>query len=97
MGPMETAVMSDLEQLPEKMRRGGVAAVAINCARIFDEGGLAPRDAAGYAREIRLALAQLREMAPGDVKGDGTDEVSQRREQRLARTEVVLPAIPFPG
>jgi hypothetical protein len=83
-GYMESAVMSDLAQLPVTMRKGGVAAVALSCARVLDEGGLAPRDAAGYAREIRLSLAQLREMAPGDVKGDGTDEVSQRRERRLA-------------
>lgn len=83
-GVMESAVISDLAQLPEQMRRGGVAAVALSCARTLDEGGLPPRDAAGFAREIRLSLAQLREMAPGDVKGDVTDEVSQRRERRLA-------------
>lgn len=82
-GDMERAVQVDLEQLPEKMRHGGVAAVAISCARVLDEGGLPPRDAASYHREIRLSLAQLREMAPGDVKGDTTDEVSQRRERRL--------------
>lgn len=83
-GLMEEAVLSDLAELPEKMRKGGVAAGALRCARVIDEGGLTPRDEAGYVREIRLALAQLREMAPGDVKGDSTDEVSQRRERRLA-------------
>lgn len=83
-GPVEQAVRSDLAELPEKMRKGGIAAVALMSARVLDEGGLAPRDAAGYAREIRLSLAQLREMAPGEVKGDVTDEVRQRREKRLA-------------
>ncbi len=81
---MEEAVRSDLAQLPESMRKGGVAAGALHCARILDEGGLAPRDEAGYVREVRLALGQLREMAPGDVKGDVTDEMSMRRERRLA-------------
>lgn len=84
-GFVEQAVKSDLEQLPLSMRSGGVAAVAITCARVLDEGGLAPRDAAGFAREVRLALAQLREMAPGGgAKGDVTDEVRARREKRLA-------------
>ena len=80
---MEDAVQRDLAELPVSMRRGGVAAVALMCARILDEGGLAPRDAAGFAREMRLSLAQLREQAPGEVKGDTTDEVRVRREKRL--------------
>jgi hypothetical protein len=81
---LEDSVKSDLAALPVKMRRGGVAQVALSCARILDEGGLTPRDAAGFMRELRLALAQLREMAPGEVAGDMTDEVKQRRERRLA-------------
>jgi hypothetical protein len=81
---LEESVRVDLAALPASMRRGGVARVALMCARVLDEGGLSPRDAAGFARELRLALAQLREMAPGEVKGDVTDEVKQRRERRLA-------------
>jgi hypothetical protein len=81
---LEEAVQVDLAGLPPTMRRGGVAGVAIMAARILDQGGLTPRDAAGFARELRLALAQLREMAPGEVVGDPTDEVKQRRERRLA-------------
>jgi hypothetical protein len=81
---MEEAVKSDLAQLPPAMRGGAVAAVALWSAQQLDNGGLAPRDAAGFAREVRLAMAQLREMAPGDVKGDVTDEVRVRREKRLA-------------
>lgn len=80
---LEESVRNDLATLPLAMRRGGVARVALMAARILDEGGLAPRDAAGFARELRLALAQLREMQPGDVRGDLTDEVKQRREKRL--------------
>lgn len=81
---LEESVRVDLAGLPVNMRRGGVARVALMCARVLDEGGLTPRDASGFARELRLALAQLREMAPGEVKGDLTDEVKQRREKRLA-------------
>lgn len=81
---LEESVKADLAELPVKMRHGGVAGVAVMCARVLDQGGLTPRDAAGFARELRLALAQLREMAPGEVRGDVTDEVRVRREQRLA-------------
>lgn len=81
---LEDSVRSDLAELPANLRRGGVARVALMCARVLDEGGLTPRDAAGFARELRLALAQLRELAPGEVKGDVTDEVRERRERRLA-------------
>lgn len=81
---LEESVRADLAEMPLKMRRGGVARVALSCARILDQGGLSPRDAAGFMRELRLALAQLREMAPGEVKGDVTDEVKERRERRLA-------------
>lgn len=82
----EDAVLSDLSRLPEDMRSGGVAQVALFCARQLDQppGMITPRDAAGFARELRLSLAQLREMAPGEVKGDVTDEVRERRERRLA-------------
>jgi len=86
---LEESVKNDLAALPAAMRRGGVARVALSCARILDEsqGGLSPRDAAGFMRELRLALAQLREMAPGEIHGDVTDEVKQRRERRLAAEE----------
>lgn len=87
---LEESVKADLMELPLKMRRGGVARAALTAARILDEGGLAPRDAAGYLREMRLALAQLRDMAPGEVKGDATDEVRERRERRLGLAENAL-------
>lgn len=83
-GPVETAVLTDLAELPPKMRKGGIAAVALYAARALDEGGMAPRDAAAFAQRVQVALVQLRDMAPGDVKGDVTDEVRERREKRLA-------------
>ena len=81
---MEEAVIRDLAELPLNLRRGGIAAVALMCARELDGGALPPRDAATYLREIRLSLAQLRELTTGEVKGDVTDEVRERRERRLA-------------
>ncbi len=83
-GPIEKAVISDLAEFPEKMRNGGIAMTARLCARALDEGNVTPRDATSLVREIRLALVQLRDMSPGEVKGDTTDELRQRREDRMA-------------
>ena len=84
-GEAEAAVLRDLDTLPENMRKGGIAMTAVLCARAVDEGGLAPRDAQGFLREIRLALVQLSDMAPGDRKGDVTDEVRAARERRMSQ------------
>lgn len=80
---MELAVLRDLSQLPDDLRKGGIAATAVRLARELDIAGMTPRDAAGHGREIRMCLAQLRDWAPGERKGDGTDEVRERRERRL--------------
>ncbi len=80
---MEDAVHRDLAELPDTMRRGGIAAVALHAARRLDEGGLVPRDEGVFLARVQIALAQLREMAPGEVKGDPTDEVKLRRDKRL--------------
>lgn len=77
-------VSRDLDRLPAELKEGGIAATVLMCARALDEGGLAPRDAVQLVREIRLSLAYLREIAPGESKGDKTDELRERREQRLA-------------
>lgn len=86
MDSMEERVRHDLAKLPEDMRNGAVAGVALFCARVLDEGALTPRDAQGFARELRLAEAQLREMAPGEVAGDATDEVQKKRAERMGIT-----------
>lgn len=84
---MEESVRKDLARLPPEMREGGMAQVALYCAVQLDEGGMSPRDAAGFLQQLRMALATLREMAPGEVKGDVTDEVRERRERRLRGQE----------
>lgn len=83
-GPVEAGVHKDIARLPDAMRKGGIAAAALTLAQELDTGELPPRESAGHAREIRQCLTTLAEMAPGDVKGDQTDEVRERRERRLA-------------
>jgi hypothetical protein len=87
-GPVETGVARDLARLPDDMRWGGLASTALKLAAELDRGlGLTPRDAAGYARELRMCLVTLAEMAPGENKGDATDE----SRQRIARRFTVVP------
>jgi hypothetical protein len=80
---VETGVTADLRQLPAQLRKGGIASAALRLARELDTGGLAPRDAAGHAREIRQSLVTLADLAPGEGRGDRTDEIRDRRESNL--------------
>jgi hypothetical protein len=84
-GPAETAVLKDLKALPPDLRQGAIAAVALGLARDLDEGGMTPRDKAAMYAQLRMAMVTLREIAPGEARGDRTDEVRERREKRLAR------------
>jgi hypothetical protein len=43
------------------------------------------RDKSGMYAQLRMAMVTLREIAPGEAKGDHTDEVRERREKRLNR------------
>jgi hypothetical protein len=83
-GPVELAVRRDLARYPDDMRKGGIAAAALRLASELDAHLVVGRDAAGHAREIRMCLTQLHDFAPGEVRGDSTDEVRERRERRLA-------------
>lgn len=77
-------MLRDLARFPDDLRTGGIAAAALQLAHELDAGIVLGRDAAGHAREIRMCITQLTEFAPGEVKGDSTDEVRARRERRLA-------------
>jgi hypothetical protein len=84
---IELGVMHDLRNFPEEFAKGAIAATARRLAREIDIGMVAGRDVAGHAREIRQAMITLREMAPGDRKGDATDDLRARREARMQASE----------
>lgn len=72
-GVAEKAVLADLKDMPDRLRRSAVAAAALLLARQLDEGGMTPRDASGHARELRMCMTQLRDWNPGGEAGDATD------------------------
>jgi len=86
-GPREKGVRRDLRLLPDDLREGGIAANLIGLAQDLDRGFVAGRDAASHAREIRQGLTVLRELAPGERKGDKTDELAAKRQRRLAAAD----------
>jgi hypothetical protein len=79
-GSMEESVIRDLAALPDELRRSAIAATAVLLARCLDAGGMAPRDAVGCVRELRMAMIQLREWNPAGESGDGTDETRAQVE-----------------
>lgn len=84
-GANETAVQRDLKALPEDLRKGAIAAVALGLARDLDDGDMSARDKSGMYAQLRMAMVTLREIAPGEARGDHTDEVRERREKRLGQ------------
>lgn len=84
-GANETAVLRDLKALPEDLRKGAIAAVALGLARDLDQTLMTARDKSGMYAQLRMAMVTLREIAPGEARGDHTDEVRERRERRLAQ------------
>ena len=84
-GDNEKAVLRDLQALPDDLRKGAIAAVALGLARDLDQGDMTARDKAGMYAQLRMAMVTLREIAPGEARGDHTDEVRERREKRLGR------------
>lgn len=84
-GPAEKGVLEDLKAFPAELRKGGIAAIALLLAIEIDTVPMSPRDKAAMAGQVRMAMITLREIAPGEARGDRTDEVRERREKRLTQ------------
>ena len=84
--PVETAARRDLRALPKPYRDGAVGKAYLELARILD-AGVPARDAAAVAREMRLCLLTLYDLAPPKTETDFVDEVRQRREKRMAEAQ----------
>jgi hypothetical protein len=82
-GLAEAAARRDLKALPPAYRNSAVAATYLLMARRLD-AGLSAREVAMLAREMRLALLALYDLAPPRHEGDPADELRARREARMA-------------
>jgi hypothetical protein len=83
LGEVERAARRDIRNMPAEFRTCAVAVAYILLARRLD-AGMSARDAGSVARELRMALLTLREMAPPQHAGDYVDEVKAAREKRMS-------------
>jgi hypothetical protein len=82
-GEHEKGVRFTLSQFPAALRKGALAVTALGLARDMDTVTMTPRDKAGHAAQLRQHINDLTAQAPGERKGDVTDEVRARRESRM--------------
>jgi hypothetical protein len=79
---VEAACKRDLSRFPPYMRTSGPAIAMLALARRFDLG-VSARDATLLAREIRLCLRTLSDLAPAALPNDPVDEIRAARERRM--------------
>jgi len=83
-GEQEKAAYDELKTMPPALRKSAIAVSALILARRIDANASTDRDATGMHRELRMHMETLADRAPGERKGDSTDEVRARREARLS-------------
>jgi hypothetical protein len=76
-------IAAELDDLHAEETSPGMAAVALDLARAIDATEV-PGVKAAVADKLRSIMADLRKLAPADVKGDAVDDVAQQREKRRA-------------
>ena len=82
MGPVERSAKKDLAALPPEYRSSAIAQGYLLLARRLDQG-ISARDSAQLAREMRLTLLTLNDLAPAKHDSDPVDELKARRETRM--------------
>ena len=75
-------VERELAKLPEDLRESGFAAVALAMAERIDAGRGSPSEC---GKVVIDALARLRELTPPQHERTRLDELTARRQARLAR------------
>jgi predicted phage-related endonuclease len=82
------AVKRDLRRLAERdpeLANSGTAAAALALAREIDESDNSATSKSMCAKALQDILAQLRELAPTEEGRDGIDDLSAKRNARIAQ------------
>ena len=89
--PPETSVaaaverdLKDIAKRDAALAKSTLAMSALRMAREMDSAGNSATSKSMCARELRDTLDRLLELAPKEERGDGLDDLSARRERRLA-------------
>ncbi len=77
-------IRAELDQLNADDTAPGMAAVAHELARAFDETD-APTSKAVVAREISALMTKLHALSKPSGKGGALDDLTRKREERLAK------------
>lgn len=78
---LEKATLAELDAMPKALRTSGIAVSALILARRIDSGASSDRDLNGLAGQYRQHMNDLRANAPGERKGDTTDDTRSRIEE----------------
>ncbi|MFJ9020794.1 hypothetical protein ACIRPU_12540 [Streptomyces sp. NPDC102259] len=76
-------ITAELEDLHADETSPGMAAVALALAKAID-GTDVPTAQAAVADKLRSIMADLRRLAPVQVKGDAVDDIAEQRAKRRA-------------
>lgn len=79
------AVKRDLQALPPELAESGLAASALTLARQLDHPKVPANQKATCARALHEALRELRSLAPPKQERSKLDDLTARRQARLAR------------
>lgn len=74
-------IREELDRMNADAVSPGMAAVAIELAKAFDETDAATSKAV-TARELSAVMTRLRAIAPVQSEGDAVDDITRQREKR---------------
>lgn len=84
-GPMEAAVLADMERWGPQLAKTTLAAGALDLARRLDVGDMNPTPASLLHAQLRASVLELDKLAPPQAEVDEIDEINRKREERRDR------------
>jgi hypothetical protein len=81
-GPMEAAVLADLERWGPKLAAGILAVGALDMARRLDTEKMNPTPASLLHAQLRTSAIELERLAPEQEETDEIDEITGDHERR---------------
>lgn len=77
--------LAQIRKLDEELAAGALAATLLKLAERIDDDNNSLTSVASAAGEYRDVFSMLRSLVPKQVGKDSVDELTKRREQRIAR------------
>lgn len=81
-GPMEAAVLADMERWGPELAQSTLAVGALDMAQRLDVGGMNPTPASLLHAQLRASVLELNKLAPPQAEVDEIDELNEKRRER---------------